>query len=172
MLVRWPGVVPAGLAVETTTQAIDLMPTLLELAQVPVPEGAQGRSLLPLLAAPEEPGTFGWKRAPAFTERRNAPAEDDEWAPDAYAVVHDGWKLVWNVTRRDERPEHELFDHREDPLNLVNVAEEHPEKVAELQTLIEGWRAEAEAARVSDEGLAEDLSPEELQQLKALGYVN
>jgi len=172
MLVRWPGVVPAGLAVETTTQSIDLMPTLLDLAQVPVPEAAQGRSLLPLLAAPEDPGTLGWKRAPVFTERKDPPTEETEGSPDAYAVVLDGWKLIWNETVRDGRPELELFDHRSDPLNLVNVADEHPEKVAELKALIDGWRAEAVAARPSDEGLAEDLSSEELEQLKALGYID
>jgi len=172
MLVRWPGVVPAGLAVEATTQSIDLMPTLLELAQVPVPAAAQGRSLLPLLAAPADPGTLGWKRAPVFTERKDPPTEETEGSPDAYAVLLDGWKLIWNETVRDDRPELELFDHREDPLNLVDLAGEHPEKVAELKALIDGWRAEAEAARPSDEGLAEELSSEELEQLKALGYID
>jgi arylsulfatase A-like enzyme len=172
MLVRWPGVVPAGRIIEQTTQSIDLMPTILELAQLPVPEAAQGRSLVPLMAADGDPGRFGWLAGPVFSERREPPGEADEGSPDAYAVIHDGWKLIWNVERRDERPEFELFDHANDPLNLSNVAEVHPDRVAQLHKLIEDWRKDAEASRMSDEGLEESLSPEDLEQLRALGYVN
>jgi arylsulfatase A-like enzyme len=171
MLVRWPGVVPAGLVVEATTQQIDLMPTLLELALLPVPEGAQGRSLLPLLAAPDDPASLGWRRAPVFAERKEPPGEPIEKAPDAYAVIDDGWKLIWNVVSRDERPEFELFDHEADPLNLSNLAEAHPDQVERLREILEAWRQSAGAAKVSDEGLAAELSQEELEELKALGYV-
>ena len=168
MAVRWPGVVPNGLVVDRTTQSIDLMPTLLELARLEVPEQAQGRSLVPLMADPEG---FS-ERWPVFSERKDPPTESTESSPDAYTVIHEGWKLIWNVVLRDERPEFELFDHEEDPLNLNDLAAENPERVEELKRLIEGWRAEVEAAKVSDEGLEEDLSPEELRELRALGYIN
>ncbi|HSO22458.1 MAG TPA: sulfatase, partial [Chondromyces sp.] len=139
MFVTWPGVVPAGLVVDKTTQSIDLMPTLLELAQLPVPAQAQGASLLPLLAAPDDPGSFGWNRRAVFTERKNPPGEETEGTADSLAVIADGWKLIWNVVVRDERPEHELFDHVNDPLNLHNIAERHPEVVADLRGEIERW---------------------------------
>jgi arylsulfatase len=171
MLMRWPGVVPADRVIEQTTQSIDLMPTLLELAQIPVPELAQGRSLVPLMAAGENLAEFGWRGGPVFSELKNAD-EFDDFVPDAYTVIHDDWKLIWNVKVRDERPEIELFDHEADPLNLTNIAEANPEKVEELKRLIEGWRATAEAARVTDEGLEESLSPEEIEELRALGYLN
>jgi len=171
MLVRWPGVVPAGKVIQETTQSIDLMPTLIELAQLPIPEQAQGRSLVPLLAASTSPSEFGWRGGPVFSELKNAD-EFEDFVPDAYTVIYEGWKLVWNVTVRDERPEFELFDHREDPLNLTNLADSNPEKVAELKRLIEGWRTNAEAARITDEGLEESLSPEEVEELRALGYLN
>ena len=170
MFVRWPGVVPAGVVVERTTQSIDLMPTLLELTRLPVPEAAQGRSLVPVMAAPDDPTAYGGGRAPVFSE--TAGDDEEDATPDAYAVVHDGWKLIWNAVNHDDRPELELFDHRADPLNLVNLADEHPDKVAELKKLLDGWKAEAEAARVSDEGLEEDLSPQEIEELRALGYLN
>lgn len=172
LFVRWPGVVPAGRVVERTTQSIDLMPTLLELARVPVPTQVQGRSLVPLMIPPDSPEAYGGGRAPVFAERRSNPHDEENDAPDAYTVIHDGRKLIWNVVVRDDRPELELFDHRADPLNLTNLADEQPEKVAELKGLIERWRAEVEAAKVSDDGLAEELSAAEIEQLKALGYVN
>lgn len=171
MWLRWPRVVPAGRVVDRTTQSIDLMPTLLELTQLPIPEQAQGRSLVPLMAG-DDPARFGWEGGPAFSERKDPPGEESEGSPDAYTVILDGWKLIWNVERRDERPEFELFDHRTDPLNLDDVAEAHPERVAELRPLIESWRESAEAGRVGDEDLEQSLSPEELEELRSLGYVD
>ena len=51
-LIFWrPGTIPAGAVVEQTVQAIDLMPTLLEMSQLPVPKSVQGHSLVPLLSA-------------------------------------------------------------------------------------------------------------------------
>ena len=172
LILNWPGVVPAGLVVEETTQSIDLMPTLLELARLPIPDQAQGRSLVPLMAAPEEPETLGWPGGPVFSERRRIPSESTEGAPDAYTVLRDGWKLIWNVECRDDRPELELFDHDTDPLDLNNVAGDHGALVAQLRGEIEIWLERVEAQKVSDETLSEDLSPQELEQLRALGYVN
>jgi len=172
MFVTWPGVVPGGLVIDRTTQSIDLMPTLLELARLPVPDEAQGESLLPLMADPVDPAAMGWDRRAVFTERKNAPGEETEGTADSFVALADGWKLIWNVVVRDDRPEFELFDHAADPLDLVNLADDHREVVAELQGEIERWRAMAEAARVSSDPGAGDVSPEELEQLRALGYMN
>jgi len=171
MFVTWPGVVPAGV-VNRTTQSIDLMPTLLDLARLPVPPEAQGESLLPLLAATDDPAAMGWDRRAVFTERKNPPGEETEGTADSFVAIADGWKLIWNVVLRDDRPEFELFDHVNDPLDLVNIADNHVEVVADLQGEIERWRAMAEAAKVTSEGEDGDVSPEELEQLRALGYAN
>ncbi len=172
MFVTWPGVVPAGV-VDRTTQSIDLMPTLLDLARLPVPPEAQGESLLPLLAATGDPAAMGWKnRRAVFTERKNPPGEETEGTADSFVAVADGWKLIWNVVVRDDRPEFELFDHGNDPLDLVNLADDHHEVVADLRGEIERWRAMAEAAKVTTDGDGGDVSPEELEQLRALGYAN
>ena len=172
MFVTWRGVVPEGLVIERTTQTIDLMPTMLELARLPVPEQAQGTSLLPLLASPDEPSSLGWNERAVFTERMNPPFEATEGTADSFAIFADGWKLIWNVVVRDDRPELELFDHPNDPLDLVNLAEQHPEVVAGLQLQLEQWREMTEAAKVTPDGEGVDVSPEELEQLRALGYAN
>jgi arylsulfatase A-like enzyme len=48
LIVRWPGRVPAGLRVPDQAAMIDVMPTLLDLAGVPVGGEVMGRSLAPL----------------------------------------------------------------------------------------------------------------------------
>ncbi len=171
MIVRWPGVVPPTV-VEETTQSLDLAPTLLDLCRLPVPERAQGRSLLPLLASPDDPAALGWRPQPAFSEVRLAedrvpdPAED--W--ESFSIVNGRWRLVRHVIRPEGRAEFELYDHGADPLNLEDVADEHPEVVERLAAELERWKSSAEAQRVEGDDLA-DLSEADLEQLRALGYV-
>ena len=102
----------------------------------------------------------------------NPPFEATEGTADSFAIFADGWKLIWNVVVRDDRPELELFDHRTDPLDLVNIAGQNPEVVADLRLQLEEWRKMTEAAKVTPDGEGADVSPEELEQLRALGYAN
>jgi arylsulfatase A-like enzyme len=50
LIMHLPGLVPAGTVVGELLSNIDLMPTYLEAAGVPVPAGIDGRSFLPLVA--------------------------------------------------------------------------------------------------------------------------
>ena len=172
LLLWWPGTIPATPAVETTVQTIDLMPTLLELSRIPVPEIAQGQSLLPLLARGRPATELGWQPRPAFSERELAPIAFSgvDTGRACLSIVDNGWKLIHNTEGRSDLPEYELYDHRSDPLNLVDVAAQHPDVVERLNLKLASWHEEALAARVEPEADAE-LSPEELNQLRALGYV-
>jgi len=49
LLMRWPGVIPAGAARGELLSNVDLLPTLLQVAGLDAPEQVQGRSFLPLL---------------------------------------------------------------------------------------------------------------------------
>ena len=63
LIIRAPGVVPAGLRLEQLVELVDVYPTLSELAGLPVPGWLQGTSAVPLLRRPDRP----WKRA-AFSQ--------------------------------------------------------------------------------------------------------
>jgi arylsulfatase A-like enzyme len=170
----WPAALPRGLRVDATVQSIDVMPTILELARLPRPEGIQGQSLLPLMSG-SDPASLGWKPRPAVAERAHAPIASDgevDVDVDSLAVVDGRWKLVWNTSRPDLKPEYELFDHRQDPLDLNDVAPQHPEVVERLADYLVKWRDAALAARVDAETAAEEMSPEEIETLRSLGYIN
>lgn len=178
-----PSFVPGGLTIDETVQNIDIMPTLLELSGLPLPEKIQGQSLVPLMAAARDGGNGtdaagnagdgGWQSRPALTQRAATtqtggptPYEDEQ-----YAIVSDGWKFVHNVKREAEAPEYELFDHKTDPLNLENVADEHPELVGRLKEQLKERREFAASVALPESGSAEGLSDEEIQRLKSLGYI-
>ena len=171
-LILWaPGRVPAGRQVGDTVRTIDLMPTLLELSGLPVPDSLQGQSLLPLLGASGATGQT-WVVRPAVAEehvRTEAGADDDH---ASYALVLDGWRLIHNVTRDEGEPEYELYDHTRDPLNLTDVARDRPDVVERLTAELARWRRRSEAAMLpSDDELGDVLSSDELERLRSLGYL-
>jgi arylsulfatase A-like enzyme len=171
---RWPGVLPAGTVVEQTTESVDMMPTMLELAGLAPPEGAQGNSLLPLIVDPEGVSDFGAIRRAAFSERIAIPSLSEFGLSfDSYSIVLDGWKLVQNIDPPEGRGEFELYDHEMDPLNLDDVADEHPDVVERLAGELETWREWAVSLRPPpDTEAIEGLSAEEIARLRSLGYIN
>ena len=168
LLLWWPGVVPADRAVDDTVRSIDLMPTLLALSGLAAPEGIQGQSLLPLMGGPAGGAAAAdeWIVRPAGSER-------DLGDGRSVSLIDDGWKLVRHSELPDaDHPEFELFNHREDPLNHVNLADAHPDIVERLTREIDRWQRQAESAQLaSDEELNSSLSAEELRRLRSLGYV-
>ena len=175
-LILWgPGMIPAGLVVDETISSIDLMPTLLQLSRLPAPPEIQGQSLVRLMADSGKPSAGGWRRRPAFTERHIAPSdtrmERDEEEVESMAIVSEDWKLIRNTQRPEGWPEFELYDHREDPLNLEDVAADHPEVVERLAAELATWHEKALAAQVKPDKSTEGLSPEQIKRLRSLGYL-
>jgi arylsulfatase A-like enzyme len=170
-----PGSVPAGIVVEPTVQQVDVMPTLLELSGLPVPEAAQGRSLLPLFAPNATPAAARAAAArPAFvtkaltTEPDGPPPRETE----SFAIVSAGWKLIHNTKPAAGRPEFELYEHGRDPLDARDVAASHPERVRDLGRELAAWRQFAERARLKPDSEAnQKLSQQELERLRSLGYI-
>jgi arylsulfatase A-like enzyme len=187
LIIRWPGVVPEGVEVFETVRTIDLMPTILELCRLPLPEGMQGQSLLPLFAAARRASdesiaksdrnaaftTGQWRNEPAVSERlwsERAKRMNPE-ARDSYAFILDGWKLNYYEPQEGD-PEYELYDHRKDPLDQVNLADKHPEIVERLTEEFKAWKEKATAARLTpDSELEKTLTEEQLQHLRSLGYI-
>jgi len=69
-------------------------------------------------------------------------------------------------------PEYELYDHRKDPLDQVNLADKHPQIVQRLVEELKAWKDKAAAARLaSDSELEKNLTSEQLEHLRSLGYI-
>ena len=95
----------------------DLMPTILETAGLPIPEGVDGMSLVPLLR-----GSGSIDRDCVHGE--HAPCYDEEQA--YHALFGSRMKYVWRPADGTE----ELFDLAEDPRELVNLAGERADETA------------------------------------------
>lgn len=178
LIMRWPAGLPAGRVIDDVVQTIDVMPTLLELSGIKPPDGLQGQSLVPLL----EPAAGAardarWQRRPAISQKALTDARQAAAPPpsdtESFAITDGQWKLVHHTVRPRGGPEFELYDFRKDPLDLTDVAARQPDVVSRLSRALDGWKRMAQAARLSpDADTTKDLSPEQLQRLKSLGYVH
>jgi arylsulfatase A-like enzyme len=171
LIMYWPGRI-ASRPVEQTVETVDILPTVAELAGLEIPETAQGDSLVPLFSTAPDGAEQRWRPRPAFSERITQPSMMTKDVVDSRAVVSDGWKLIHNTRAPGGWPEFELYDHQADPLNRVNVADKNPEAVERLRALLDSWQQQVIAEKLPDADEAESsLSAEELQQLRALGYI-
>jgi arylsulfatase A-like enzyme len=163
---RWPGHVVPG-ASDDPVQLVDVMPTVLELAGLPVPAGRDGRSLAGLLLA----GGTAPEPRPAYAEQITARGEclrlglPKECRLDRYSVQTDRFKLVSSRVPEAKR----LFDLRADPLEDHDVAAEHPDEVRHLSALLDAYLAGAEPVPPPGAPVAPDEATR--QRLEALGYL-
>ncbi len=132
-----PGQEAAGKASDALVEFVDIYPTLAEVCGLPKPDGVEGHSFAPLLDDPKRP----WKAA-AFSQY---PRGGKETVPlMGYAIRTDRYRYVeWRKRDGTEVVARELYDHRTDPDEDVNVAgdaanEEVVEKLAER--LAAGWK--------------------------------
>jgi len=143
LIVRVPGQKTAGQRTAALVEFVDIYPTLAELCGLPLPAHLEGVSLAPLLNEPAKP----WKTA-AFSQylRPGKTLERGEKQPAILgrSVRTDRWRYTeWTAVQGDLRGV-ELYDHRSDPAENVNLAVDaaHAAQAAELaQTLRAGWQA-------------------------------
>jgi iduronate 2-sulfatase len=178
-----PAFVPAGLGFDETTRSIDIAPTLLELSHLPRPATIQGQSLVPLIAAArdlpkdgslrEAAEANGWEPQPAIAQKAETKQSGGPrpYDTEAYAIVSDGWKLIHHPKPPEGIAEYELFHHAEDPLDLKDVSEANPDRVKMLASLLERERTKVMEGALDEDGASNNLSDEELQRLRSLGYI-
>ena len=130
LLVVAPGVTRPGSHSEALVETVDLYPTLLELAGLPapdVPQGLDGRSLVPVLRDPSAP----FREAALQVYPRNPGGRK----LIGRSVRTARYRLVeWKVPgAAPETADLELYDYEADPAETRNLAGEQPEVVARLR---------------------------------------
>jgi arylsulfatase A-like enzyme len=117
---------------------IDVAPTILHFAGVPVPQGMQGQSMLPLLEEPERPFRDDWFYEHHFSIPPKLRIERSE------GVRAREWKYIRYIDQ--DPPAEELYDLKSDPGETRNLAGE-PECREVLARLRARWREHSEELR-------------------------
>jgi len=121
LIVSAPGMKAKGGSTRALVELVDLYPTLAELAGLPPQKALEGRSLRPLLNAPDT----AWKQAAFSQFPRNGAM--------GRSMRSDRWRFTeW--TQKGKTVATELYDHENDPKENVNLANspEHSKIVQDL----------------------------------------
>jgi arylsulfatase A-like enzyme len=149
LILKAPGLAHRGRTVDARVELVDVMPTMLEMASLPVPGGLDGASLVPLLR-----GDPAGVKPHAYAESASAAA-----------LYRDGYKLILHL--EDDRAE--LFDIVQDPLELTDLAGQDPARVQALREEIDMIRGRAPEKQ--GPATPVDLSPDLRRNLQGLGYL-
>lgn len=111
LIVRWPKHFQGGRKIDSLVELVDIAPTLLDAAGIPVPSGMQGRSLMPLLT-----GQTTTHRDSVYMEYfdANLPFRTP---PMLTGVRTEQWKLNFY----DQPRTGELYDLKNDPGEVTNL---------------------------------------------------
>jgi arylsulfatase A-like enzyme len=126
-LVLWaPGTIPASES-DAMVALVDVLPTVLEALGLPEAEGISGRSLFPLM------------RGETTVHRDAVMLSEATWQA-ARAIRTTDWKLIRHCQPTIYgRSGVELYDMRADPHEQHDVADRHPDIVAELDGRLRHW---------------------------------
>jgi arylsulfatase A-like enzyme len=189
----WPREIQGGRRIEQDVSMIDVLPTILDLAGLPAPEVAQGRSLAPILrggSLAPRPVVLDEFRVDEATGQMvgNIEMIDGRWgaslevgpAPGVAAdvVSSTGRHAIpaggrWGAVHPyfPDASRILLYDLWNDPFAARAVNDEHKDLVEHYQqALVAQWAAHRALSQKLGEAGDSALDPKMLRQLQTLGY--
>jgi len=189
MIFVWPGHIAGGQRFMQPVSMIDMLPTLLDLAELPLPDVMQGQSLAPLLLGEE-----GWESRPVILDefyrhpetgelRGWIEAIDGRWG--ASLAVNPHVEIAWRkqpagaggrgeyADVEGERPAQLLlYDLWNDPFCMTPLNDERPDLVEKYTKFLKAqWKAHQALAQQFTRSEDSSLTPEQLRTLRSLGYI-
>jgi len=126
LFMKWPGVIPQGIKIHEITSVMDILPTLADLAGIPVKTNhpIDGISLKPLIL--------------------EGKSEHQD------RIIISQWleKISLRSQQYRYNQEGKLFDMVADPGQNVDISRDHPALVAEYKALIEKWKSDVNLSQL------------------------
>jgi arylsulfatase A-like enzyme len=177
LLVFWPGRIAGGQRLSQPVSMIDVLPTILDLVGLPMPEVMQGQSLAPLLLGEE-----GWEPRPVILDEFDVDPETSEFR-GVIEVVDGRWGASLEINPHPDKEPiqgHQrqrtvpllLYDLWNDPYCLKSLHEERPDLVEKYTDFLEAqFEAHQTLAKHFTRSAESPLNPEQLRTLRSLGYI-
>jgi arylsulfatase A-like enzyme len=155
---------------------IDMLPTILDLLDLPQPEVMQGRSLAPFLLQEAD-----WEPSPIIFDEFYVNATSGKLL-GSIEVVDGRWGASLEIVQEpeeDERPPGRrrpvpllVYDLWNDPGCLRSLHEERPDLVEKYsEFLLEQFEVHQALAQQFTRGEDSPLDAEQLETLRTLGYI-
>ncbi len=168
----WPGHIEGGQRFSDPVSMIDVLPTVLDLVGLPEPEAMQGWSLAPLLLE-----TGDVEPRPVIFDEYWLDSDTGEFQ-GLIEVVDGRWGAsLWIGPPEEDEDKRRpmpllLFDLWNDPFCLHSLHEERPDLVEKYTAFLEAqWEAHNALALRFTAGGEVALTPQQLETLRSLGYI-
>jgi arylsulfatase A-like enzyme len=149
---------PSTRVVNWQVRTIDVMPTVFDYLGFDTPESFEGESMLSFVRGEPRGHRNALSESLLYGNRRIA------WRTAGYAYVHDVEE------GRDELGE--LYDIRSDPRELVDLSDDLPAIAEHMrQECMDMYLELLARAKTMSSLETIEMSPEEVQKLKSLGYI-
>jgi arylsulfatase A-like enzyme len=137
MIIRLPGIVPAGTRVNELACSIDLLPTLMEAAGLNIPVNVQGKSLLPLA------------QGKAVEWRKYAVSELGSSVDSQVVAITSTTRKYVRFKKGGKLEYEQLFDLVKDPWETQNVLSDkaYAGVQEEFKKALADWEATTPAAK-------------------------
>jgi arylsulfatase A-like enzyme len=128
LLFSLPGRLPQGVRLSRPVRLLDVAPTILDFLNIETPFHFEGISIRPLLEGKGQPRDRGNTLLPQGV----AYAEALMHGREQKCVIAFPWKLVYEMGTEQEV----LFNLEEDPVEMRNIFESHPDRIDHLEGLL------------------------------------
>ncbi len=147
LMIRYPGVIPAGKKVDTPVSHHDIFATILDYTNMKAPEN-DGRSLRKLI---------------------DGKKDEVDYAVSVWGAINNGgpflirkgdWKMIVYLQMGDKKPRNisALYNLKTDPLEMNNLIGLNPEKskyenlVSDLKTTLKNWMIKTKTPYINELG--------------------
>lgn len=156
--------IPAA-EVDMHVSLIDILPTVLDLLQLPAADSPDGLSLAPWLGseAPSVAEQRLFRKRTLFAHRQRYRVGQGKEREHLWAAVRGQWKVIENSRRV------RLFHLGKDPEENRNRARFQEALLSDLQQELDAFKAQG--IRTPDEQTEVELDAETLETLRSLGYI-
>ncbi len=145
--------------IDNRVELVDVMPTLLQAVNVPIPAEVQGESLVGIIQEKDEASTDKWRDRPAYSQAD-------------YAHLAYGWAALQSLRTGKylyvQAPRRELYDQTADPGALNNLATASTAVADTLAAKVVGIQQKTSSHRELQKTAVDSEAQE---KLAALGYV-
>ena len=168
LIMRIPNHPKNEIRIEELVQSIDLLPTILEIAELPPHPKTQGRSLLPLIKRYKNfLNRSLWKVFHPFKKDSNTSFAEygtHNWENPYYSIIADDYQMIYRLKSQSIQ----LFNLKADSLAKNNIAKDHDDISERLLSQLK----EIYSLTPSHKASIINIDETTREQLKALGYLD
>ncbi len=164
LVMRIPGGV-AGSRIERPVETRQVFATILDYLRLKGIRGRHRESLLPLLLEQPPRSAYRGPEAAFSTALLSDASLESGKRINLFAMQEERWKLILDATRGQEL----LFDLERDPLERADLAAVEREKLESMRQRLQSWIQDMQQHGGPATEL--ELDADEIEQLKALGYL-